>query len=151
MDGMVRDADERENFKEILALLDECESDSDDYRKDVSRPGRSPDIEQDRAEGAKRLFKDYFCADPTYPSHMFERRFRVSRFIFVDVCETLRNKLLFFSGKKMRRVKQVWPSIKNVLQPYGNLSTGRVQTMWTNMLGRAIVHRGTAGNNLRRV
>lgn len=100
MDDILWDAYKGEDFKEILELLNECDSDSDDERRGGSRPGRSANIEQNRAKGAKRLFNDYFCADPTCPPRIFERRFRVSLCMFVEICEKLKNRLSYFQQRK---------------------------------------------------
>ena len=42
-------------------------------------------IERDRLAGYKRLYLDYFADTPVYPHHLFRRRFRMSRSIFLRI------------------------------------------------------------------
>ena len=42
-------------------------------------------IERDRLVGHKRLYLDYFADTPVYPPHLFRRRFRMSRSLFLCI------------------------------------------------------------------
>lgn len=76
--------------------------DSDDEEKPKrggSVPGRAPNIDRNREEGAKRLYNDYFSENPTYPEHMFSRRFRMPRRLFLIICERLEEKYEYFKQR----------------------------------------------------
>lgn len=47
-----------------------------------SRAGKCANIERERERFAQQLYNDYFSSSPTYPDHLFQRRFRVSKRIF---------------------------------------------------------------------
>ena len=89
-----------DDFAFIADLLDTTE---EEKVVGGSRPGRAANIERDRATGAAQLYLYYFCEDPIYPEHTFERRFRVSRSIFERVCDELEKKYDFFKFRKDRR------------------------------------------------
>ena len=42
-------------------------------------------IERDRLAGHKRFYLEYFADTPIYPPHLFRRRFRMSRFLFLRI------------------------------------------------------------------
>ncbi|GAB2268750.1 hypothetical protein Dimus_038734 [Dionaea muscipula] len=44
-------------------------------------------INRGRHDGAERLYRDYFSENPTYPPHLFRRRFRMSRPLFCRIVE----------------------------------------------------------------
>ena len=52
-------------------------------------PGRAANIERGREQAAKRLYDEYFSANPVYTSTHFVRRFRVSLEIFQRVQQAL--------------------------------------------------------------
>ena len=85
---------EEDDFGDIYRLLHD--SDDENVQRGGSRVGRSTNIERDRALGAAHLHADYLADSPTYPEHMFERRFRVSHQIFERICETLEANYPFF-------------------------------------------------------
>lgn len=68
---------EDSEFTDIAAFL--YGSDDEEEMECVrgSRPGRMPNLDQDREEKAQILHNDYFCSNRIYPDNMFLRRFRV--------------------------------------------------------------------------
>ena len=47
-----------------------------------SRPGRVPNKNRNRVEGARRLHLDYFADEPVYSQSDFRRRFRMRKDVF---------------------------------------------------------------------
>lgn len=91
------DAYEDHDFEEILQLLDDGNK---DLRRGGSRVGRGSNLDRKRELGAQRLYKDYLCENPTYPKHVFYRRFRVSRQISFKICNALEAKYPSFQIRK---------------------------------------------------
>lgn len=56
---------EEDEFEAILYLL--CDEDRKQDRTRGLRPGRSANVDRDRATEAATLFKDCFSSDPVYP------------------------------------------------------------------------------------
>jgi hypothetical protein len=54
-----------------------------------SRVGRSPNILRDHADGHKRIWSDYFCSNPVYPDHIFRRRYRMRKQLFMRIHDNL--------------------------------------------------------------
>ncbi|XP_010450590.1 PREDICTED: uncharacterized protein LOC104770160 [Camelina sativa] len=46
-------------------------------------------IERNREEGHNRLWNDYFSESPTYPPHVFRRRFRMNKPLFLRIVDRL--------------------------------------------------------------
>lgn len=97
MTYFMRDSFEGEDFDKVLDMRGD--GDSDEEPRGGSRAGRSANIERDPKEEASQLFSNY-CADPTYPAHVFKRRFCVPRAAFTDICEALQSKTELFITKK---------------------------------------------------
>ncbi|XP_013720746.1 uncharacterized protein LOC106424527 [Brassica napus] len=57
-------------------------------------------VERNREEGHNRLWKDYFCDDPTFPAHLFRRRFRMNKEIFMRIVDRLSENISFFQQKR---------------------------------------------------
>ncbi|XP_033133985.1 uncharacterized protein LOC117127523 [Brassica rapa] len=57
-------------------------------------------IERNREEGHQRLWNDYFSDTPTYPQHLFRRRFRMNRPLFMRIVDRLSNEVQFFRQKQ---------------------------------------------------
>ncbi|KAE8906073.1 hypothetical protein PF002_g28427 [Phytophthora fragariae] len=47
-----------------------------------SEPGKAANLDRDFQAAHLRLWKDYFCENPTYPEKLFRRRNRMSRALF---------------------------------------------------------------------
>jgi hypothetical protein len=50
-----------------------------------SRPGKWANTDREREVGYERIMKDYFGEDPVYPPHLFRRRFRMQRCLFLRI------------------------------------------------------------------
>lgn len=94
----LNEAYEDDDFEEILQLLDDA--DEEPVRRGGSRAGRGRNLDRKREQGAQQLHEDYLCENPTYPEHVFYRRFRVSRQIFFNICNALEAKYPFFQTRK---------------------------------------------------
>lgn len=55
-----------------------------------SKPGRVV-INRNRKARATMLLSEYFSSDTTYPGHVLQRRFCVSRKILLDICSRIEN------------------------------------------------------------
>ncbi|XP_074287603.1 uncharacterized protein LOC141612726 [Silene latifolia] len=53
-------------------------------------------IERNREQGYEQLFNDYFADDPVYPAHIFRRRFRMQKHVFLRIVEALSTSDDFF-------------------------------------------------------
>ncbi|KAH9109086.1 hypothetical protein LEN26_000414 [Aphanomyces euteiches] len=53
----------------------------------VTRHFKAPNIDRDFQSGHDRIQRDYFDENATYPPRMFERRFRMSRSLFVRIMD----------------------------------------------------------------
>lgn len=90
--------DDEDDFDYIMELIYDSESDENVIRG--SRPGKSANLDRGRADGATQLYRDYFSPNPTYPEHMFSRRFRLSRQSFIDICNKLEQTNRYFQQRK---------------------------------------------------
>ncbi|XP_024016256.1 uncharacterized protein LOC112089735 [Eutrema salsugineum] len=57
-------------------------------------------IDRDREEGHIRLWNDYFREDAIYPDHLFRRRFRMNKPLFMNIVDRLSNEVPFFKQKR---------------------------------------------------
>ncbi|CAM6106316.1 unnamed protein product [Calypogeia fissa] len=64
-----------------------------------SRPGRAPNLFQVHIGGHERIWDDYFCENPVYPSHIFRRRFRMRKSVFFKIHEKLVEHVPYFVHK----------------------------------------------------
>jgi len=53
-------------------------------------------IERDREEGHRRLWIDYFSENPTYSTHLFRRRFRMNKSLFMGIVHRLSTEIPHF-------------------------------------------------------
>ena len=73
--------------RRLNAALDEAidEYFEDSYNNIVENQTKKQNkrayVERNREDGYNRLWKDYFCDDPTFPAHLFRRRFRMNKSI----------------------------------------------------------------------
>ncbi|KAL0787330.1 hypothetical protein Bca101_003576 [Brassica carinata] len=57
-------------------------------------------IERQREQGHIQLWNDYFSEDATYPSHMFRRRFRMNKSLFMHIVERLSAEIPYFQQRR---------------------------------------------------
>jgi hypothetical protein len=65
-----------------------------------SLPGKAPNIDRGREDAHRRLVEDYFCADPTYPTRKFRRRFRMRRQLFLRIVDRVTQVDSYFLQKR---------------------------------------------------
>ncbi|CAM6084263.1 unnamed protein product [Calypogeia fissa] len=61
-----------------------------------SRPGRAPNLFRDHVGGHGRIWDDYFCENPVYPSHIFRRCFRMRKSVFFKIHDKLVEHVPYF-------------------------------------------------------
>ena len=54
-------------------------------------------LNRDREAGAERIYRDYFVENCVYGSDEFERRFCLSRNVFLRIANTLENRYILFN------------------------------------------------------
>uniref|UniRef100_A0A0D3C1P6 Myb-like domain-containing protein n=1 Tax=Brassica oleracea var. oleracea TaxID=109376 RepID=A0A0D3C1P6_BRAOL len=57
-------------------------------------------VERNREEGHTRLWNDYFSENPTFPPHLFRRRFRMNKAVFMRIVDRLSEKFSFFQQRR---------------------------------------------------
>uniref|UniRef100_A0A0D3BQL7 DDE Tnp4 domain-containing protein n=1 Tax=Brassica oleracea var. oleracea TaxID=109376 RepID=A0A0D3BQL7_BRAOL len=57
-------------------------------------------IERNREQGHMQLWNDYFSEDATYPSHMFRRRFRMNKVLFMRIVDRLSAEIPYFQQRR---------------------------------------------------
>uniref|UniRef100_A0A0D3C2P9 DDE Tnp4 domain-containing protein n=1 Tax=Brassica oleracea var. oleracea TaxID=109376 RepID=A0A0D3C2P9_BRAOL len=57
-------------------------------------------VERNREAGHHRLWNDYFSDDPTFPPHLFRRRFRMNKEVFMRIVDTLSANVPFFQQRR---------------------------------------------------
>ncbi|CAN6929820.1 unnamed protein product [Brassica oleracea] len=57
-------------------------------------------IERQREQGHIQLWSDYFSEDATYPSHMFRRRFRMNKPLFMRIVDRLSGEVPYFQQRR---------------------------------------------------
>ncbi|XP_024016297.1 uncharacterized protein LOC112089772 [Eutrema salsugineum] len=57
-------------------------------------------IEREREQGHIRLWNDYFCEGATYPPHIFRRRFRMTKDLFLRIVGRLSNEVPYFQQRR---------------------------------------------------
>ncbi|KAL0805842.1 hypothetical protein Bca101_098333 [Brassica carinata] len=57
-------------------------------------------IERQREQGHMQLWNDYFSEDATYPSHMFRRRFRMNKPLFMRIVDRLSAEIPYFQQRR---------------------------------------------------
>jgi hypothetical protein len=67
----------------------DSDSDSDENTEFTFRIPRAPRryLPRDRLGSGQRLYQDYFAEHPTFPLDYFRRRFRMSRPLFIRICQ----------------------------------------------------------------
>ncbi|XP_048605195.1 uncharacterized protein LOC125582492 [Brassica napus] len=57
-------------------------------------------VERNQEAGHNRLWNDYFSEDPTFPPHLFRRRFRMNKEVFMRIVDTLSANVPFFQQRR---------------------------------------------------
>ena len=57
-------------------------------------------IPRNRALGSVMLMKDYLAEVPTYPAHLFHRRYRMRRSLFIRIVEACENNCRYFVQRR---------------------------------------------------
>ncbi|XP_024008043.1 uncharacterized protein LOC112084025 [Eutrema salsugineum] len=79
----------------IIDLADQAEATSSKKKRAF--------IERNREEGHIRLWNDYFSENAIYPDHLFRRRFRMNKALFLRIVHRLSNEVTFFKQKQDAR------------------------------------------------
>nr|XP_023884048.1 uncharacterized protein LOC111996320 [Quercus suber] len=99
---LLNDSDSDDDF-EIIALLaleeERLEREGASTSHCGSVLGRRI-IQRDHEQGHQRLFQDYFAESPVYPLNVFQRRFRMSRSLFLRIKSNLKEKDEYFVQKR---------------------------------------------------
>ncbi|XP_048627735.1 uncharacterized protein LOC125596726 [Brassica napus] len=66
----------------------------------ANNPKRRAYIERNRQRGHNQLLTDYFNENPTYPSEMFRRRFRMNKSLFLRIVDRLSTEVPYFQQRK---------------------------------------------------
>lgn len=70
-------------------------------RQNASKPKKKRAyIERQREQGHMQLWNDYFSEDATYPSHMFRRRFRMNKPLFMRIVDALSAEIPYFQQRR---------------------------------------------------
>lgn len=64
-------------------------SDEEEGKRGRSRKGKAPNLEGGHEASSQQLLRDYFADACTYLPHFFDRRFPVTRAIFLRITERL--------------------------------------------------------------
>ena len=76
MDISVQDEANNDDIVDVIRDIVYSSSDEEDQSTwGGSRPGKRPNIERNREEGALSLYNDYFATNSIYPNEHYERRF----------------------------------------------------------------------------
>lgn len=75
-------------------------SDDDELSTGGSRKGKSPNLNRNRTEKHNQLYVDYFALHPTYNNVVFQRRFRITKPIFLRILNELQSTDKFFQQQK---------------------------------------------------
>ena len=89
-----------EDINIIDQLLPDSSISDEDPTHGVSRPGKAPNKDRGRHNGAERLHQDYFSEQAVYDDDTFKRRFRVTWQRFRSVMHTLEAEDKYFRQQK---------------------------------------------------
>jgi hypothetical protein len=64
-----------------------------------SQPGKAANIDKDRHAMHERMIRDYFCDTLVYGPHLFRRRYRMRRSLFVTIMERVCARDAYFIQK----------------------------------------------------
>ena len=90
------------NFRQqtlVMALAVKEHEDEHRKRRRGSTVGRLC-IPRNRYLGNEMLMQDYFLENPTYPPHLFRRRYRMRRSLFVKIVEVCEANCRYFTQRR---------------------------------------------------
>uniref|UniRef100_A0A0D3BTK1 DDE Tnp4 domain-containing protein n=1 Tax=Brassica oleracea var. oleracea TaxID=109376 RepID=A0A0D3BTK1_BRAOL len=82
-----------QQFENLLIHNDDLQEASKSKKKRVY-------IKRQREQGHLQLWNDYFSEDATYPSHMFGRRFRMNKPLFMRIVDRLSAEIPYFQQRR---------------------------------------------------
>ncbi|XP_012851118.1 PREDICTED: uncharacterized protein LOC105970840 [Erythranthe guttata] len=120
--------DSDSDFDDLEMLIRATKEQEDERKRQHSRhrgsiPGRKV-IHRDRVEGHKRLYRDYFSSNPTYPDVYFRRRFRMSRFLFCQIISGVETHDSYFVQRNDALGVPGLSSLQKVIAAYRILAYG---------------------------
>ncbi|XP_022024270.1 uncharacterized protein LOC110924583 [Helianthus annuus] len=71
----------------------------EEAQSSTSRTRQAP-LERDRLGAHEHLMHDYFCENPLYDDAQFRRWFRMSRHLFLRICNDLAAEFSFFTQRE---------------------------------------------------
>ncbi|CAL9218143.1 unnamed protein product, partial [Arabidopsis halleri] len=74
--------------------------DYDDQQEDTKKKKKRAYVERQREEGHIRLWNDYFSENAIFPPHMFRRRFRMNKPLFLRIVDRLSSEIQFFQHRR---------------------------------------------------
>ncbi|XP_033132428.1 uncharacterized protein LOC103849781 [Brassica rapa] len=92
--------------RRLNAALDEAVDEyledtyNDIVKKQKKKERKRAYVERNREEGHTRLWNDYFSENPTFPPHLFRRRFRMNKDVFMRIVDRLSENYPFFQQRR---------------------------------------------------
>ncbi|XP_048635111.1 uncharacterized protein LOC106428127 [Brassica napus] len=92
--------------RRLNAALDEAVDEyledtyNDIVKKQKKKERKRAYVERNREEGHSRLWNDYFSENPTFPPHLFRRRFRMNKEVFMRIVDRLSENYPFFQQRR---------------------------------------------------
>src|SRR3954471_8965555 len=83
----------------VMALAVKEHEDENRKRRRGSTVGRLC-ILRNRHLGNEMLMQDYFAENPTYPPHLFRRRYRMRRSLFVKIVQACKANCWYFTQRR---------------------------------------------------
>lgn len=124
MENMFDIHDNDDDCNNVLNRLFDSDEDDMETRIGGSVVGRAPNIEHNLEECALQLYDDYFSGNPTYPEHIFARRYRMSRRLFTNICERLETKYEYFKQHRDATARKSLTTLQKCIATMGMLAYG---------------------------
>ncbi|XP_021996290.1 uncharacterized protein LOC110893491 [Helianthus annuus] len=95
---------------------------------------RQPTLERDRLGAHECLLQDYFCENPLYDDGQFERKFRMSRRLFVKISNDLAGEFPFFTQRESASHKVGFSGIEKCTAAIRQLAYDTASDAWDKYL-----------------